>query len=178
MWTTMSSPLGTVRVVAEEAGITAVEFLDGTAAPPAGERSSTAFAAAAAAGRRIGERLDEHPLLREAVTQLTGYFAGDLKDFALPLAPQGTPFQRSVWEQLRLIGYGETASYGDIARRIGRPTASRAVGAANGRNPIAIIVPCHRVIGADGSMTGFGGGIERKVWLLGHEKARLGSSTE
>jgi methylated-DNA-[protein]-cysteine S-methyltransferase len=108
-------------------------------------------------------------LLRGVRDQLLAYFAGELLDFDLPLAPQGTPFQHRVWEALRRVPYGTTASYLDIARRIGRPTAPRAVGAANGRNPIAIIVPCHRVIGADGTLIGYGGGLDRKRWLLRHE---------
>lgn len=102
--------------------------------------------------------------------QLTAYFAGERTTFDLPLAPAGTPFQRKVWQALCEIPYGETISYGELARRIGQPTAARAVGLANGSNPLPIVVPCHRVIGADGSLTGFGGGIERKRWLLAHER--------
>jgi methylated-DNA-[protein]-cysteine S-methyltransferase len=102
-------------------------------------------------------------------SQLAAYFAGQLRDFDVPLAPEGTEFQKKVWRELCRIPFGETISYSELARRIGQPTASRAVGLANGRNPIAIIVPCHRVIGADGSLTGYGGGIDRKKWLLGHE---------
>lgn len=107
----------------------------------------------------------------EVARQLAEYFAGDRTEFDVELAPVGTPFQLQVWEALRGIPYGETAGYGEIARRIGRPTASRAIGAANGRNPISIIVPCHRVIGADGSLTGYGWGNERKSWLLDHERS-------
>src|SRR5262249_46745434 len=102
-------------------------------------------------------------------TQLTEYFGGGRAEFELPLLPEGTPFQRKVWNALCEIPYGETISYGELARRIGQPTAARAVGLANGSNPLPIVVPCHRVIGADGSLTGFGGGIERKRWLLAHE---------
>jgi methylated-DNA-[protein]-cysteine S-methyltransferase len=102
--------------------------------------------------------------------QLAAYFAGDLRDFDLPLAPRGTEFQQKVWRELCRIPFGETISYGELARRIGQPGASRAVGLANGRNPIGIIIPCHRVIGADGSLTGYGGGLDRKKWLLEHEK--------
>ena len=104
--------------------------------------------------------------LAAAAQQLGEYFAGERRAFDLPLAMGGTPFQCEVWEQLRAIPYGETISYGELARRVGRPDAMRAVGAANGRNPIAVIVPCHRVIGADGSLTGYGGGLERKRALL------------
>ena len=116
----------------------------------------------------------EPRVLASARSQLEAYLAGDLTEFDLALSSSGTPFQQQVWSELRRIPYGETISYAELAERIGNPKAVRAVGAANGRNPIAIIVPCHRVIGADGSMTGFGGGIERKVWLLGHETARRG----
>ncbi len=108
--------------------------------------------------------------LGAARMQLTEYFAGERSAFDLPLAPEGTSFQRKVWSALCEIPYGETISYGELARRIGQPTAARAVGLANGSNPLPIVVPCHRVIGADGSLTGFGGGIERKRWLLTHEK--------
>ena len=104
--------------------------------------------------------------------QLAAYFAGERTDFDVPLAMEGTDFQRRVWAALREIPYGETISYGELARRVGNPKASRAVGLANGRNPIGVIVPCHRVVGATGSLTGYGGGIERKRWLLDHERAR------
>lgn len=108
----------------------------------------------------------------KAARQLEAYFEGRLRAFDLPLAPVGTPFQRRVWDELLKVPYGETVSYGDIARRIGHPTASRAVGAANGANPIPIIIPCHRAVGADGSLTGYGGGIERKRALLDLESQR------
>jgi methylated-DNA-[protein]-cysteine S-methyltransferase len=106
------------------------------------------------------------PAVRE---QLDAYFSRDLKDFDLPTTAAGTPFQQQVWAALRTIPYGETWSYRDLAEAIGRPTAMRAVGLANGRNPLSIVVPCHRVIGADGSMTGYGGGLPAKQWLLAHE---------
>jgi methylated-DNA-[protein]-cysteine S-methyltransferase len=109
-------------------------------------------------------------VLTTAARQLDAYFGGRLKAFDLPLAPIGTSFQRRVWEALCEIPFGETRSYGQLARAIGKPSAMRAVGAANGNNPIAIIVPCHRVIGADGSLTGFGGGLERKKFLLSLEQ--------
>ena len=112
--------------------------------------------------------------LREARRQLEEYFGGERREFSLVLDADGTEFQRSVWRVLRGIPYGETASYGDIAKRIRNPKAVRAVGLANGRNPISIIVPCHRVIGADGSLTGYGGGLERKRFLLALEKRVLG----
>lgn len=104
--------------------------------------------------------------LEGAAAQLAAYFAGERTEFELPLAPRGTPFQLRVWQALREIPYGETISYAELARRVGQPGAVRAVGAANGRNPISIVVPCHRVIGADGSLTGYGGGVERKRALL------------
>ncbi len=107
--------------------------------------------------------------LAAAVQQLNEYFSGARRGFDLPLRFDGTAFQRRVWEELRKIPYGETWSYGQLARRIGNPGASRAVGLANGRNPISILAPCHRVIGADGSLTGYGGGLDRKRWLLAHE---------
>jgi methylated-DNA-[protein]-cysteine S-methyltransferase len=106
------------------------------------------------------------PLLREAERQLRAYFAGELRQFDLPLDPQGTPFQQQVWAALREIPYGEVRSYGQIAAAIGNPKACRAVGMANHRNPLPILIPCHRVCGSDGSLTGYGGGIERKKWLL------------
>jgi methylated-DNA-[protein]-cysteine S-methyltransferase len=108
---------------------------------------------------------------RDALLQLKGYFAGKVRRFELPLAPEGTAFQQEVWRALQTIPYGETLSYGGLARQIGRPTAVRAVGAANGRNPIAIIIPCHRVIGTGGSLTGFGGGLSTKRKLLALEGA-------
>jgi len=104
-----------------------------------------------------------------AARQLAEYFAGRRRDFDLPLRLEGTDFQRRVWQALQEIPYGATWSYGEQAKRIGNPNASRAVGLANGRNPISILVPCHRVIGANGSLTGYGGGVERKRWLLAHE---------
>ena len=109
----------------------------------------------------------------DAVDQLSAYFAGELTEFDLPLELLGTEFQRQVWAALRTIPYGETRSYGQIAEQIGSPGASRAVGLANGRNPIGIIIPCHRVIGSTGSLTGYGGGIDRKRALLALEKSRM-----
>ena len=124
------------------------------------------------------ERRGNDAVLAEARDQLTGYFAGKLRAFTLPLAPNGTDFQRRVWRELEAIPFGTTVTYAEIARRVGSTAAVRAVGAANGRNPIPIIVPCHRVIGSDGSLTGFGGGIPRKLWLLRHEGALPGVQEE
>ncbi|WP_348675504.1 methylated-DNA--[protein]-cysteine S-methyltransferase [uncultured Abyssibacter sp.] len=118
----------------------------------------------------------EDAVLADTRRQLDEYFAGERTDFDLPLAGEGTAFQQTVWAALCDIAFGHTESYGELASRIGAPTASRAVGMANGRNPISIIVPCHRVIGANGSLTGYGGGLERKQWLLAHE-ARIAGLT-
>lgn len=115
----------------------------------------------------------DHGLLDAARTQLDAYFAGRRRSFALPLDPQGTAFQQKVWTALRDIGFGETRSYGALAQAIGQPSASRAVGAANGRNPLSIITPCHRVIGSSGALTGFAGGLAAKQWLLAFEQAQL-----
>ncbi len=115
---------------------------------------------------------DDDPLLRRAATQLAAYFAGGAASFDLPLDLLGTPFQRSVWQALLAIERGSTCSYGDIARKLGSPTAGRAVGAAVGRNPVSVIVPCHRVLGSTGALTGYAGGLERKIALLRLEAAR------
>ena len=173
MWTLIDSPGGPVRIIAQQGAITAIEF---TAAPPAdaAPRSSMRVAADRSAGRPVGDRADDDPLLAAAARQLTAYFARELKDFDLPLQPDGTAFQQRVWTELRKIGYGETASYGEIAARLGMNSgASRAVGAANGRNPIGIVIPCHRVVGSKGLLSGYAGGIERKQLLLELETAAL-----
>jgi len=115
------------------------------------------------------ESHEPHPILDRAERELDEYFRGVRRRFSVPLAPQGTPFQKRVWQALLAIPCGKTKSYGEIARAIGRPRACRAVGAANGQNPLAVIVPCHRVIGADKTLTGYGGGLARKRWLLDHE---------
>ena len=159
MWTVMPSPVGDLRIVERDGAIVAIEF--------------SPFRPSAD-GRPLGPRSDDEPVLVEAVRQLTAYFARELTDFDLPLAPVGTEFQRRVWQQLAKIGYGETASYGEIAGRLGMTNAaSRAVGLANGRNPIPIVVPCHRVIGANGTLTGYAGGLDRKQLLLHLETEAL-----
>lgn len=112
--------------------------------------------------------------LADAASQLAAYFAGELREFDVPLNPAGTPFQLAVWRALRGIPYGATASYGEIAAQLGRPGSSRAVGLANGRNPLSIVVPCHRVIGASGSLVGYGGGLDRKRFLLDLERRTAG----
>jgi methylated-DNA-[protein]-cysteine S-methyltransferase len=116
---------------------------------------------------------DRDALLDRAIEEVDEYFAGARTEFSIRLAPEGTPFQHEVWNALRAIPFGETRSYSDVARTIGKPRAVRAVGAANGRNPLGIVVPCHRVIGADGSLTGYAGGMERKKFLLALERQRL-----
>lgn len=121
-----------------------------------------------ARGEAVGP--GDEPVLDAAAAQLHAYFAGELTTFDLPLTLKGTAFQRTVWGGLQDIPYGRTISYGELARRIGQPSASRAVGLANGRNPVSIVVPCHRVIGADGSLTGYGGGMDRKRFLLALEQ--------
>lgn len=159
MWTVMPSPIGDLRIVERDGSIVAIEFTPFR--PPAD-------------GRPLGDRGDEVPVLAEAVRQLTAYFAGELTEFDLPLAPVGSDFQQRVWHQLTGIPYGETASYGEIAARLGKTNAaSRAVGLANGRNPIPIVVPCHRVIGANGTLTGYAGGLGRKQQLLELEQDAL-----
>jgi methylated-DNA-[protein]-cysteine S-methyltransferase len=110
--------------------------------------------------------------------QLTEYFAGQRREFDLPLKLAGTPFQQRVWQELACIPYGVTITYAQLAQRVGQATASRAVGAANGRNPISILVPCHRVIGSNGQLTGYGGGMENKRWLLDWEQSQMGSVNE
>jgi methylated-DNA-[protein]-cysteine S-methyltransferase len=159
-FTTISSPVGRLTLVAAGDHLVGLYFDDDPHAAPA---------------RATATRDDRR--LRAATTQLEEYFAGTRTAFDLPLAPVGSAFQKKVWAALRRIPFGETASYGQIARAIGKPAASRAIGGANHRNPIAIIVPCHRVIGADGSMTGYGGGLRRKRLLLDLE-ARVAASAQ
>jgi methylated-DNA-[protein]-cysteine S-methyltransferase len=113
---------------------------------------------------------EEIAVLKSAALQLKEYFTGTRREFDLPVALHGTAFQCKVWEHLKSIPCGETRTYGQLAQRIRQPTASRAVGLANGRNPVSIVIPCHRIIGSDGSLTGYGGGLERKQWLLEHER--------
>lgn len=151
--TVIDSPYGPLTLVADDDGaLCGLYMADQRHRPPE---------------ENFGER-DETPFF-EAIDQLQAYFAGELKDFTLELRLHGTPFQRTVWDQLRRIPYGETRSYGDLADALGNPGASRAVGLANGKNPIGIIVPCHRVVGANGSLTGYGGGLDRKKRLLDFE---------
>jgi methylated-DNA-[protein]-cysteine S-methyltransferase len=155
-FTTMFSPVGELTLVASDAGLAAILWENDE---PDRVRLGTMI------------RDDSDPILTTAEEQLHAYFAGTLTEFTVPLDFQGTDFQKSVWAALLTIPFGETRSYGEIARQIGRPSASRAVGAANGRNPISIIAPCHRVIGSNGALTGFAGGLEAKAFLLGIEGA-------
>lgn len=164
MWTVVDSPVGELRLVEHEGAITAIEFSPFTEPD----------VLVPGAGPARGPRDDEHPVLARAREQLAAYFAGELTEFDLPLAPRGTPWQQLVWQQLSAIGYGQTSSYGQVAARLGRTNAaSRAVGLANGRNPIPIVIPCHRVVGADGTLTGYAGGLERKQVLLRLEQGGL-----
>jgi len=149
------SPMGRLLLCAQPGVFTELRFTDGPHAASAPERS-------------MEDTTD--PVIAMALTQLAEYFAGGLRQFHLPLAPKGTPFQQKVWKRLGRIPYGVSVSYADVAYDLGTPTAVRAVGAANGRNPIAIVVPCHRVIGRDGSLTGYAGGLERKRFLLELER--------
>ena len=158
MWTVIDSPIGPLRLVEHNGAVTAIEF---SPFKPVGRSTD---------GRPSGQQQDDHPVLVETARQLAAYFARDLKEFDLPLAPEGTDFQKRVWDQLLGIDWGQTASYGEIAHRLGMTNAaSRAVGLANGRNPIPIVIPCHRVIGANGTLTGYAGGLERKQTLLSLE---------
>ena len=152
----IESPIGRLLLVADEEGLRQVSFAEGRT--PASVDPSW-------------EKDDRH--LRESVRQLQAFFAGELERFELPLKPEGTEFQQKVWSALCRIPFGETRSYGELARRLGNPSASRAVGLANGSNPIAIIIPCHRVIGSNGKLTGYGGGLENKQWLLDFERRQL-----
>lgn len=155
-FTQIESPLGRLLLAANDGGLRYIIFSSET--QPARPDPSW--------------REDPAPLT-QAIRQLQAYFAGDLETFNLRLAPQGTPFQMEVWQRLRDIPYGQTISYGELARRIGNPKASRAVGLANGSNPIPIVIPCHRVIGSNGKLTGYGGGLPIKEKLLALERHQL-----
>jgi methylated-DNA-[protein]-cysteine S-methyltransferase len=144
-----SSPIGTIEIAADDEGISKVLFLN--------DAPSLKFS---------------HPFLDECVKQLGEYFENKRTEFDLPLKPTGTDFQKSVWEELQNIPFGKTISYMDLAKRLGEPKVIRAARTANGKNPIAIIIPCHRVVGTDGGLTGYAGGLRRKQWLLNHESAQ------
>ncbi|RKT07759.1 methylated-DNA-[protein]-cysteine S-methyltransferase [Streptomyces sp. 3211.6] len=159
--TVVDSPYGALTLVATD-GVLSGLYMTGQRHRPEEESF----------GERVAAQEEPFP---EVVRQLAAYFAGELTEFTVPVKLEGTAFQRSVWEQLVRIPYGQTWSYGRLAAELGKPGASRAVGLANGKNPVGIIVPCHRVIGASGSMTGYGGGIERKVRLLEFESRGAGA---
>jgi methylated-DNA-[protein]-cysteine S-methyltransferase len=155
VYTTMESPIGELLLVGDGETLSGLYMQDGRKP------------------KRIATDWSESDTpFADVKRQLEEYFAGERTTFDVPLAPKGAPFEREVWHALQEIPYGETVSYGEIARRVGQPTAARAVGTANGRNPISVIVPCHRVIGADGSLTGYGGGLERKRLLLELERGQ------
>jgi methylated-DNA-[protein]-cysteine S-methyltransferase len=156
-YTYLETPIGTLLIAGDDKAVRKIHF------PKNGK--------AVAAGKDWTE--SAHGPVGKAVKQLREYFNGKRADFDLPLAPEGTEFQRTVWRNLQDIPYGETISYGELAKRVGNPKASRAVGAANGQNPIPIVIPCHRVIGANGKLTGFGGGLPTKEALLGLEAKQL-----
>ena len=145
----LETPLGKMQVTANQSAVTSIHFVDSVLTPKA------------------------NAITDQAKRQLQEYFAGDRKIFDLPLAATGTDFQKQVWQALTRIGYGETGSYSDIANMISNPKAVRAVGAANGKNPMTIVVPCHRIIGRNGSLTGYASGTNRKAWLLNHESDSL-----
>ncbi|HEY2459984.1 MAG TPA: methylated-DNA--[protein]-cysteine S-methyltransferase [Candidatus Acidoferrum sp.] len=155
-YTRMESPVGELLLAGDEVALRLVSFGGGKRAVPVEK-----------------EWKKDSAMFREVIRQLRAYFGGELKEFAVPLALEGTEFQLSVWRGLQKIPYGETVSYGELAERIGKPQAVRAVGAANGANPIPIIIPCHRVIGRNGSLTGFGGGLPTKAKLLEMESGQL-----
>lgn len=148
--TIIDSPLGPLRLESDGEALVGIAFIEGETHAMQSPRPG---------------------VLAEAARQLKAYFAGARRDFDLPLRPAGTAFQRATWRTLATIPYGETISYAELARRIDRPRAVRAVGAANGRNPLPIVLPCHRVIGSDGALTGYGGGLPLKRWLLDLERA-------
>jgi methylated-DNA-[protein]-cysteine S-methyltransferase len=155
--TVVETPIGPLTLVAMPHALSEVRFPNARAVGPAD-----------------GPREPEHDVLAQAARELAEYFEGSRLDFDVVLDPQGSPFQLAAWRGLREIPYGTTVSYGEQARRLGHPGKARAIGAANGSNPLPVVVPCHRVIGSDGSLTGFGGGLERKAWLLHHERQVLG----
>jgi methylated-DNA-[protein]-cysteine S-methyltransferase len=148
-----TSALGVLEVVGAETGICAVRFIEEVPA--------------------ASPETEPWPVVQAAIRELDEYFRSARQTFTVPLRPQGTAFQQQVWQQLRQIPFGVTVSYAEVANVLGKPTAIRAVGLANGKNPICILIPCHRVIGSNGKLTGYGGGLWRKEWLLRHEKCAL-----
>lgn len=163
-FTHLPTPVGNLKLVSSAAGLRAVLW-------PQDEAARRVFLP------ELEEKSD-HPILREAARQLGEYFAGTRREFDLPLELRGTPFQLQVWASLREIPCGQTRSYSELAKSLARPEATRAVAAAIGRNPISIIVPCHRVLGKNGSLTGFAGGLEAKKWLLSREGISMRTGME
>jgi len=153
-WAHLNSTIGRLSILADRDGITEIRFPNNSAPLPSVDESAS------------GQ--DNH-YLTLTIEQLNAYFEGRLKVFDVPLSLRGTDFQRGVWAQLQKVTHGTTASYGEIARAMSKPKAARAVGMANNKNPIPIIIPCHRIIGSNGSLTGFAGGLDTKRWLLKHE---------
>lgn len=173
----MATPIGELTIVAEDGAIAAISMQLPSPQLSSPQLPSPQLPSMQLRARRAGQRLPDQDLgdrddagLAEAVRQLDEYFAGERTEFTLPLAQVGDAFQRRVWALLREIPYGQTRSYGDLARALGDVNLSQAVGAANGRNPISIVVPCHRVIGSDGSLVGYAGGLDRKRFLLALEE--------
>jgi methylated-DNA-[protein]-cysteine S-methyltransferase len=150
----IASPLGRLRLVASDDALAGVHFQEHRHAAPRGASAPA-----------------DHPVLERAARELAEYFSGSRRRFSVPLAPSGSEFQRAVWTELARIPFGETRSYSAVARALGRARAERAVGAAAGRNPLSIVIPCHRVLGSDGALTGYAGGLDAKRWLLDHERA-------
>jgi len=178
-YTILESPVGKLLISSDETHLTRLFMEDHVGGPTANSDfanspETTVFGREGKFGNiphADWQRDDKHPPLAQARQQLSEYFAGKRTDFDLPLKPAGSGFQLEVWNQLTKIPFGQTITYGELAKRIGKPDAPRAVGLANGSNPISLIIPCHRVIGASGKLTGYGGGLDRKVWLLEHEGA-------
>ncbi|MDC0672704.1 methylated-DNA--[protein]-cysteine S-methyltransferase [Nannocystis radixulma] len=152
----LPSPLGPLRLVASDLALVGIYFPEHRPAPA-----------------HAGDDVDHHPLLDHAARELDEYFTGRRRQFTVPLDPRGTAFQRAVWRVLADIRFGEQRSYADLARAIGNPRAVRAVGAANGRNPLSIVLPCHRVVATGGALTGYAGGLPAKKWLLAHEAGQM-----
>jgi methylated-DNA-[protein]-cysteine S-methyltransferase len=164
--TVMPSPIGSLTVIADDTAVVAIRWdTDGDGHQPDAHNPVDR----ALPDDIVDVEATDHAVLAQAVSQLDEYFAGTRTEFDLPLDPDGTDFQREAWHELERIPFGETITYGEQATRLGDRNKTRAVGAANGKNPIPIVVPCHRVVGANGHLTGFAGGLETKAWLLDHE---------
>ena len=176
-YTIMESPIGYLLMTSDGKSITRLFMEDHEGGPTANADFTTkkVHARFGSLPKPDWEENKTIPVVREAVQQLNDFFNGKRSEFDLPLDPDGSEFQRAVWKELTRIPFGKTISYGELAKRIGKPDAPRAVGLANGKNPISIIVPCHRVIGSSGKLTGYGGGLDRKEWLLEHEATVSGA---